>query len=145
MNRKWCEISGCDLIWGTILRFEALEWSRSLRHELSSPHTGVVGSNATRGMDVCVCLSCVYVAALWRVDPPFKESHRMCIRLRNWKSGKTVLLIIIKTKNSVALVRERTIPTEWPHLSAKLVPNFPDRGVSRSQRGGSLAAVLSIF
>jgi hypothetical protein len=30
-------------------------------------------------------------------------------------------------------------------LSAKLVPTFADRGVSRSQRGGSLTAVISVF
>ena len=33
--------------------------------------------------------------------------------------------------NSLALVRERTIPTE---RSPKLVPTFADRGVSRGQR-----------
>jgi hypothetical protein len=32
--------------------------------------------------------------------------------------------------NSVALVREKTIPTERPPLSAKLVPTFADRGAS---------------
>jgi hypothetical protein len=40
--------------------------------------------------------------------------------------------------NSVALVRERTIPTERPRLSAKLVPTFVDRGVPRGQIDGSL-------
>ena len=39
--------------------------------------------------------------------------------------------------NSVALVRERTIPTERTPQSAKLVPTFVDRGVSRGQRDGS--------
>jgi hypothetical protein len=34
--------------------------------------------------------------------------------------------------NSVALVRERTIPTERPPLSAKLVPTFAEREVSLS-------------
>jgi hypothetical protein len=38
--------------------------------------------------------------------------------------------------NSVALVRERTIPSER-RLSAKLLPTFEDRGVLRDQRGGS--------
>jgi hypothetical protein len=33
-----------------------------------------------------------------------------------------------KTTNSVALVRKRTIPTERPPLSAKLVPTLADRG-----------------
>ena len=39
-----------------------------------------------------------------------------------------ILFMVIKKLNSVALVRERTIPTE---RSAKLVPTFADRGVSR--------------
>jgi hypothetical protein len=30
-------------------------------------------------------------------------------------------------------------------LSAKLVPTFADRGVSRSQRGGSPTAVISVL
>jgi hypothetical protein len=49
------------------------------------------------------------------------------------------------------------IHTKWPesaselyppsdrHLSAKLVPTFADRGVSRSQRGGSPTAVIPVF
>jgi hypothetical protein len=38
----------------------------------------------------------------------------------------------------VALVFELTVPTERPRrLSAKLVPAFVDRVVSRSQHGGS--------
>jgi hypothetical protein len=50
--------------------------------------TGVVGSNPTQGTDVCVRLFCVLVAALWRADLPSKESYRLCIGLRNWKSGQ---------------------------------------------------------
>jgi hypothetical protein len=56
--------------------------------------TGIVGSNPTWGMDVCVCVysvfvsSCVYVASLRRADPPSKESWRLCKRSRNWKSGQ---------------------------------------------------------
>jgi hypothetical protein len=42
-------------------------------------NTGVVGSNATRGIDVCVRLFCVQIEALRRVDPPSKESYRLCI------------------------------------------------------------------
>jgi hypothetical protein len=35
-------------------------------------NTGIVGSNSTRGMDVCFCLFCVlcYLAALRLADPP---------------------------------------------------------------------------
>jgi hypothetical protein len=49
---------------------------------------GIVGSDPTRGMDVCVCvcvcvyilfmLSSVYVEALRRVDHSSKESYRLC-------------------------------------------------------------------
>jgi hypothetical protein len=53
--------------------------------------------------------------------------------------------------------KKKKIQTPWPesaselyrpserHLSAKLVPTFADRGVSRSKRGGSPTAVISIF
>jgi hypothetical protein len=45
---------------------------------------GIACSNATRGMDVCVCvyavfvLSCVQVAALRRADHSSKESYQLC-------------------------------------------------------------------
>jgi hypothetical protein len=56
-------------------------------------NTGIVGSNPTWRMDVCVrllvfVLSCVQVAALRQADPPFKKSYRLCKRLRNWKIGQ---------------------------------------------------------
>jgi hypothetical protein len=47
-------------------------------------NVGMVGSNSTQGMDICMCvysvfvLSCVYVAVLWRAYPPSKESYRLC-------------------------------------------------------------------
>jgi hypothetical protein len=47
-------------------------------------NAGIVGSNPTWDMDVCVCvysvfmLSCVYVAALRRADHSSKESNRLC-------------------------------------------------------------------
>ena len=48
---------------------------------------------------------------------------------------------MIKTKlkklNSVALVRERTIPTERPPPVGEVVPTFAGRGVSRGQRNES--------
>jgi hypothetical protein len=41
-------------------------------------------------MSVCVYSvfvpSCVQVVVLWQVDPPSKESYRLCKRSRNWKS-----------------------------------------------------------
>jgi hypothetical protein len=45
-------------------------------------NAGIMGSNPTQGTDVFVCvysvLSCVYVAAMRRADPPPKESYRLC-------------------------------------------------------------------
>jgi hypothetical protein len=54
-------------------------------------NTGIVGSNPTLCMDVCLRLFCDYVvlcivAALRRADPPSKLSYRLCKRSRNWKS-----------------------------------------------------------
>jgi hypothetical protein len=45
-------------------------------------NAGIVGSNRTRGMDVCVRLFC-FCVGLWvgRDHPPFKESY-------NWRSGQ---------------------------------------------------------
>jgi hypothetical protein len=45
----------------------------------------------------------------------------------------------------VALVRERTIPTERPPLVGEVSANFADRGVSHGQCGGSPTAVISVF
>jgi hypothetical protein len=64
----------------------------------------VQGMNCLRSLDCgfdshsshgCLCVFCVCVvlcvgsglAKGW-ADPPFKESHRLCIGLRNWKSGQ---------------------------------------------------------
>ena len=48
-------------------------------------------------------------------------------------------------KFSVALVRERTIPTERPPPVGEVVPNFAGRGVSRGQRNGSPRPLISVF
>jgi hypothetical protein len=55
---------------------------------------------------LCVRLFCVRVVLcvgfVQRADPPSKESYRLCIWLRNWKSGqgptkdcRAVIIIII--------------------------------------------------
>jgi hypothetical protein len=48
-------------------------------------NAGIVDSNPTQGMDVCVCVysmfvlsSCVQVAALRRADHSSEESYRLC-------------------------------------------------------------------
>jgi hypothetical protein len=47
--------------------------------------------------------------------------------------------------NSVALVRERTIPTERSQLVGEVSANFSYRGVSHDQRGGSLGHYLDFL
>jgi hypothetical protein len=58
-------------------------------------NVGIVGSNPSEGMDVCVCvysvfvLSCVQVAALRRAYNSSNESYRLCKKwLRNWRRGQ---------------------------------------------------------
>jgi hypothetical protein len=72
-------------------------------------NAGIVGSNPARGIDVCTScvysvfvLFCVYVAVLRWADAPSKESYRLCIGSRNWKSGRgptkgcrAIIIIII--------------------------------------------------
>jgi hypothetical protein len=52
----------------------------------------VIWNRACYVSNVCLyslfVLFCVYVAAIRRADPPSKESYRLCIWLRNWKSGQ---------------------------------------------------------
>jgi hypothetical protein len=57
-----------------------------------------------------------------------------------FKLGKIIYKIRLnwkKKKNALALVRERDRPSDR-RLSAKVMPIFADREVSRGQRGGSL-------
>jgi hypothetical protein len=54
---------------------------------------GIVGSNLTQGMDVCVLLFSVCVVFCVGIGlatgcPPSKDSNRLCIRLGKWKSGR---------------------------------------------------------
>jgi hypothetical protein len=63
----------------------------------ASSNTGIVGSDPTQGMDVCIVylcsvfvLFCVQVAALRRADPLTKESSRLFIGSRNWKKAAKV-------------------------------------------------------
>jgi hypothetical protein len=47
--------------------------------------------------------------------------------------------------NSVALVRERTIPTELPPLVGEVSANFCEYRVSRGQRNGFPLSLISVF
>jgi hypothetical protein len=68
------------------------QWPRGVRHELSS-NTGIVGSNLTRCMDVCVRLVGVCVvlcvgSGLATGWSPVQGVLPTVYRLRNWKSGQ---------------------------------------------------------
>jgi hypothetical protein len=72
------------------------------------------------------------------------------------KYWETIKWLLNSGLSSSAQLRKQK-QTHWPEsasepnrpsdhrLSAKLVPTFVDRGVSRSQRGGSNTAVISVF
>jgi hypothetical protein len=78
----------------------------------SLSNAGIMGSNPTQGMDVCiVCVYsvfvfCVYVEALRRADPPSMESYRLYILYigsRSWKRGqgptkdcRAIVTVIVK-------------------------------------------------
>jgi hypothetical protein len=70
---SWPLLAGCPLSrqpYGRKVQYKCIrishwhvntEWPRCLRHELfARSNAGIVGSNPTRGMDVCVLLFCVY-------------------------------------------------------------------------------------
>jgi hypothetical protein len=90
--------------WPTTVTAQSKAWIVFARSNI-----GVVGSNPTRGMDVCMRLFCVYsvvvcvgsgLATSWS---PVQESYRLCMELRNWKSGYT----------AIERERERKSPCAW--------------------------------
>jgi hypothetical protein len=83
------------IYWVLMPRNSWWQWPRRLRHELSSPAQTLwswVRFQLEAWMSVCVysvfVLFCVQIAALRRADLPSKEFYRLCIGLRNWKSGQ---------------------------------------------------------
>jgi hypothetical protein len=58
--------------------------------------------------------------------------------MRIMPNNQELVVTIINYDNSVALVRERTIPTARPPLVGEISAKFANRGVSRSQHGGFL-------
>jgi hypothetical protein len=68
-------------------------------------NTGIVGSNPTQGMDVCVRLFCVGsdLASGW--TPP-KESYRLCKKIKKLK----------KQGRAIAQAVSRWIPTAAPRV-----------------------------
>jgi hypothetical protein len=62
--------------------------------------------------------------------------------MNSWSSAQNIKG---KKLNSVALVRERTMPTERPPLVGEVVPTFADRRELRGQRNGFPRSLISIF
>jgi hypothetical protein len=60
---------------------------------------------------------------------------------------RTLSMFVTKTKKliSVALVRERTIPTKGPPLVGEIRANFCGERVSRGQRNGFPRSLISVF
>jgi hypothetical protein len=55
-----------------IFRTEPITVAARSKAVFAHPNGGIVGSNSTRGMDICVRLFCGQVATLRRADPPSK-------------------------------------------------------------------------
>src|SRR5215469_15409382 len=80
------------------------------------------------------------------MHPLNAELNPICHLLALLGGANIVVISRLRVKlNSVALVRERTIPTERPPPVSEVVPTFADRGVSRGQRNGSPPAVNLCF
>jgi hypothetical protein len=73
----------------TIGRYGRPEWSRSLRHELSSPARGL-GSwvRIPLGAWMCSCGSLCRYRHCKGTDPPLKESSRLCKDQETEKAAK---------------------------------------------------------
>jgi hypothetical protein len=88
------QVNDCEIM-VFYIKTRRSQWPHGLRHELSSP-AWTLGSWVQNPLEawMCVCiysvfvLFCVQISAVQRTDPPSKESYRLCIRLRNCKSGQ---------------------------------------------------------
>jgi hypothetical protein len=88
-------------------------WSKA-RTFFANSNTGIVGSNPTRGMDVCVRLFCVQVEALRRADPPSKESYRLYIFFLWLYNPILDLGRLHETFRFISVTRSRTVSsTTW--------------------------------
>jgi hypothetical protein len=108
------------IIWMLLLLSSRSQWPRGLRHEMSSL-AGVVGSNLTRGMGVCIHLFCVCVRqrpcdGLVTRPRGFTEFHR----LRNWSETKRF--------TDVLCFKGATRINQWTNLlsSASIRIPFPN-------------------
>jgi hypothetical protein len=89
----------------------------------------------------------VYEATLHIISAPSRSIHTHTVHKLRWTISYEVL----------SLLSKQTKQTPWSEsaselyrpsdrrLSAKLVPTFANRGVSRGQSDGSLTAEISVF
>jgi hypothetical protein len=93
----------------------------------SRSNTEVVGSNPSRGMNVCVfVLSCVLVDAVWRAYPPSKESYRLCVGRGNNKSNQVL------TRGCSTIIQFNSIRVS---LRASLTAQRPITELARVKEG----------
>jgi hypothetical protein len=79
-------------------------------------NTGVVGSNPTARMDVCVCLNCIYAVLCASsglatcVDPPSKLFYWLCKKIKKLKKRP-------RPKRAVKAQRKKGKRTVWPNYT----------------------------
>jgi hypothetical protein len=119
-----------------MLLFRRSQWPRGLRHELSSL-SRTLGSwvriPLKAWMSVCIysvfVLSCVHVVALATGWSPSKESYRLCIGSRSWKSGqgptkgcRAIIMFLFLLRLPVDL--SQLVENYFPHIYQCILPIY---------------------
>jgi hypothetical protein len=71
--------------------FRPSQWPRGVKNEnclRPLKHWDRGFESHSRHGCLCAFILCFVLFCVWRANPPFKESYRLCIGLRNWKSGQ---------------------------------------------------------
>jgi hypothetical protein len=83
-NVEDCQLPDIDVNWPITLAARSKAWT-----VFACSRTGIVGSNPTRGMDVCVRLFCVCVGSGFATGSSPVQGVLPTVKiLRNWKSGQ---------------------------------------------------------